>query len=72
MRQHTIKRIVSTLLQDEGLRNTFVNDPHRALLDLLEQDTTFTYSEVAALTALDVSFWEEVAEYVEPALALAA
>jgi hypothetical protein len=72
MRQHSIQRIVSKLLQDEGLRDTFVNDPHRALLDLLEQDANFTYSEIAALNALDVTFWEEVAEYVEPAIALAA
>jgi hypothetical protein len=72
MRQQTIQRIVSKLLQDEKLRDTFLNDPHRALLDLLEQDTNFTYSEIAALTALDASFWEEVAEYVEPVLTLAA
>ena len=72
MRQRSIERVVNTLLEDETLRDAFLNEPHRALLDLLERDPHLTHSEITALTALDTSFWEQVAEYVEPAFARAA
>ncbi len=50
----------------------FFSDPHRALLDLLEWDTHLTHTEVAALTALDATFWEQVAEQFDPGLQSAA
>ena len=72
MRQRSIERVIGELLENEELRDAFLNEPHRALLDLLERDTHLTHSEITALTALDATFWEQVAEYVEPAFARAA
>ena len=72
MRQRCIERAVSTLLEDETLRDAFLNDPHRALLDLLECDAHLTHSEITTLTALDSALWEQIAEYLEPAFARAA
>jgi hypothetical protein len=72
MRQRCIERVVGELFQSEELRDAFLNEPQRALLDLLERDTQLTHSEIAALTSLDATFWEQVAEYVEPAFAPAA
>ena len=69
MRQRSIERVVNTLLADETLRDAFLNEPHRALLDLLERDAQLTHSEITALTALDTGFWEQIAEGVMPCFA---
>jgi hypothetical protein len=72
MTQRSLEAVVRRILNDEDLRDTFLNEPHRALLDLLERDTWLTHSEIAALTVLDATFWEQVAEQVEPAYYAAA
>ena len=69
MRHKRIERVVNTLRADETLRDAFLNEPHRALLDLLECDAHLPHSEITALTALDPTFWEQVAEGVTPCFA---
>ena len=72
MTQRCIQSVVRRIVSDEDLCDTFLSDPHRAVLDLLERDTHLTHTQIAALTALDATFWEQIAEQVEPACRMAA
>lgn len=72
MTQRSIEAIVSRLLSNEDLRERFLSNPHRAMLDLIEHDTDLTQTEIRSLTALDAIFWQQLAEYLEPACLSAA
>jgi hypothetical protein len=60
--------VIGRLVTDEEFRETFLDDPHRALSDLLERGTHLTHAEIAALVATDSAVWVRVAEQVDPRL----
>jgi hypothetical protein len=66
--QRCIEMVIGRLLTDEDFRGTFVNDPHRALGELLERGTRLTLAEIAALLATDHALWSRVAEQIDPRL----
>jgi hypothetical protein len=70
--ERCIEAVVGTLLNDEQLRDEFLNDPHRALFDLLERGTQLTDAEITTVAALDAMVWEQIAEYVDQGCRLAA
>lgn len=68
MTQRSIEIVVGRLVTDEEFRQTFLRDPHQALVLLLERGMHLTQSEISALVAMDAAFWERVAEQVDPRL----
>jgi hypothetical protein len=60
--------VVGRLVTDAEFRETFRNDPHRALGRLLERGVHLTYVEIAALIATDSTLWDSVAEEMDRAL----
>jgi hypothetical protein len=60
--------VVGRLLTDEDFRQMFVDDPQRALGELLARGTHLTPGEVAALIATDSGLWARVAEHIDPRL----
>ena len=68
MTQRCIEMVIGRLLTDEGFRETFASDPHRALGELLERGMHLTHAEIAALVATDCRMWREVAERIDPRL----
>jgi len=60
--------VVGRLVTDEEFRAAFLSDPHGALAQLLERGTHLTQSEIAALVATDVEFWDRVADEIDPRL----
>jgi hypothetical protein len=72
MTQRCFDTVVETLLGDEQLRDEFLNDPHRALIDLLERGTELTSAEITAISSLDATVWEQIAEHVDEGCRLAA
>jgi len=66
--QRCIEMVIGRLLTDEGFRETFVCDPHRALDELLERGMHLTHAEIAALVATDHNLWRRVAEQIDPRL----
>jgi len=66
--QHCIEMVIGRLLTDEGFRETFASDPHRALGELLERGMHLTHAEISALVATDRRMWQEVAERIDPRL----
>ena len=68
MTQRSIEMVIGRLVTDEEFRETFLDDPHRALGDLLERGTPLTHAEIAALIATDAALWGQVAEQVDPRL----
>ena len=68
MTQRCIEMVIGRLLTDEGFRDTFLIDPHRALSELLERGLHLTHAEIAALIATDAALWGRVAEQIDPRL----
>ena len=68
MTQRCIEMVIGRLVTDEEFRQTFLDDPHRALGELLERGTHLTHAEIAALIATDADVWGRVAEQVDPRL----
>jgi hypothetical protein len=66
--QRSIEMVIGRLVTDERFRETFLNDPHRALADLLDRGTHLTHVEIAALVATDAALWERIAEQLDPEL----
>jgi len=66
--QRCIEVVIGRLVTDEEFRKTFLDDPLRALAELLERGTHLTHAEMAALIATEPSLWERVAEHVDPRL----
>ncbi len=68
MTQRSIEMVIGRLVTDEEFRQTFLDDPHQALGDLLERGTHLTQAEISALIATDSSLWSRVADEVDPRL----
>lgn len=66
--QRSIEMVIGRLVTDEEFRQTFLNDPHQALADLLERGTHLTPAEVAALVATDSELWAMVADRIDERL----
>jgi len=66
--QRSIEMVIGRLVTDEEFRETFANDPHQALVDLLERGMHLTVTEIAALVATDSALWAMVAEQIDPRL----
>ncbi len=66
--QRSIETVIGRLVTDEEFRETFSQDPHRALVELLERGMHLTVNEIAALVATDSAIWTLVAEQVDPRL----
>jgi hypothetical protein len=66
--QRSIEVVIGRLVTDEEFRETFAQDPHKALVDLLERGMHLTVTEIAALVATDSEVWAQVAERVDPRL----
>jgi hypothetical protein len=60
--------VIGRLVTDEEFRATFLRDPHEALAQLLERGTHLTHAEIAALVAMDIEFWDRVADEIDPRL----
>ena len=68
MTQRSIEMVIGRLVTDEEFRQTFMNDPHGALGELLERGTHLSPSEIAALIATNSALWLEVAEQIDQRL----
>ena len=68
MTQRSIEMVIGRLVTDEEFRQTFLNDAHRALTDLLDQGTHLTHAEITALVATDSALWALVAERIDERL----
>jgi hypothetical protein len=66
--QRYIEIVIGRLVTDEGFREMFLSDPHRALGDLLERGTQLSHAEISALVAIDRTLWERVADEIDPRL----
>jgi hypothetical protein len=66
--QRSVEMVIGRLSTDEEFRQTFLDDPHRALAELLAWGTHLTHAEIAALIATDSSLWGRVADQVDPRL----
>jgi hypothetical protein len=66
--QRWIETVIGRLLTDEEFRETFVEDPRRALEELIERGTHLTRAEMAALLAIDSTLWNRVAAEIDPRL----
>jgi len=66
--QRSIEMVIGRLVTDEEFRQTFMNDPHAALGELLERGTHLSPSEIAALIATNSALWLEVAEQIDQRL----
>jgi Ribosomally synthesized peptide prototyped by Frankia Franean1_4349. len=66
--QRSIEVVVGRLLTDEEFREAFLGDPHRALGELQERGLQLTAVEIRALTAIDATLWEQVADRIDPRL----
>jgi hypothetical protein len=68
VKRRSIEVVVGRLMTDEEFRQRFLRDSHAALRELLEQGMHFTRTEIAAIVATDVGFWERVADDIDPRL----
>jgi hypothetical protein len=66
--ERSVEMVIGRLMTDEEFRQTFLDDPLRALAELLELGAHLTHAEIAALIATDLSLWERVADRVDPRL----
>lgn len=68
MTQRSIEMVVGRLVTDEDFRQTFLDDPHQALGDLLERGLHLTHAEIAALIATESRLWGRVADEIDARL----
>jgi hypothetical protein len=66
--QRSIELFIGRLITDEGFREAFLEDAHRAIRKFVETGPELTPVEVAALLATRADFWERVADEVDPRL----
>jgi hypothetical protein len=66
--QRNIESVIGRLLTDEEFRDTFLQNPQRALADLLERGTVLSLAEIAALVSIDSELWTDAAERIDPRL----
>lgn len=65
MTQRSIEIVIGRLMTDEEFRETFSQDPHRALVELLGRGMHLTHVEITALIATDPALWERAADEVD-------
>lgn len=68
MTQRSIELVIGRLVTDEEFRETFLDDPHQALGDLLAAGMHLTGTEVEALVSMDSELWTRVSSQVDPRL----
>jgi hypothetical protein len=56
-----IEIVIDRLMTDEVFRRRFLNDPNRALVEVLEGGTNLSGDQIAALVGTDSVLWEPVA-----------
>jgi hypothetical protein len=66
--QRNIEIVIGRLLTDEAFRESFQDDPERALRALVERGTHLTEAEIAALVSIDSELWPLVADRIDPRL----
>jgi hypothetical protein len=66
--QRNIEVVIGRLLTDEDFRQTFVKNPQRALVELLERGTLLSNAEIAALVGVDGAVWARMAQQIDPRL----
>jgi hypothetical protein len=66
--QRWIENVIGRLVTDEEFRETFADDPRRALDELMERGTQLTRAEINALLAIDPTLWRRVAAEIDPRL----
>jgi hypothetical protein len=62
--QRWIEIVIGKLVTDKNLRQRFLGAPRETLLELIDQGTHLTASEIAALVAMDGEFWERAAQEI--------
>ena len=68
MSQRSIEIVVGKLIVDRGFRRTFLQWPHRSLIQLSTTGVVLSDLEVSALVATDRALWSRLAECVDPRL----
>src|SRR5580693_4549402 len=68
MSQRAIEIVVGKLVVDRGFRRTFLQWPHRSLMQLSTTGVVLSDLEVSALVATDRALWSRLAECVDPRL----
>jgi hypothetical protein len=68
MSQRSIEIVVGKLIVDRGFRRTFLQWPHRSLIQLSTTGVVLSDLEVSALVATDRILWSRLAECVDPRL----
>ena len=66
--QRSIETVIGRLVTDEDFRRRFLQDPHQAIVELLERGAHLTHTEIAALIATDARLWERTADSIDPRL----
>jgi hypothetical protein len=62
--QRWIEIVIGKLVTDKDLRQKFLGAPRETLLELIDQGTHLTSSEIAALVAMDAELWERTAREI--------
>ena len=65
MTQRWIEIVIGKLVTDKELRQKFLGAPRETLLELIDQGTHLTSSEIAALVAMDAELWERTAREID-------
>ena len=70
MSQRAIEIVIGKLIVDRGFRRTFLQWPHRSLIQLSTTGVVLSDLEVSALAATDRTLWSRLAACVDPRLQL--
>lgn len=65
MTQRWIEIVIGKLVTDKDLRQKFLGAPRETLLELIDQGTHLTSSEITALVAMDAELWERTAREID-------
>jgi hypothetical protein len=68
MAQQCLESVIGRLVTDDEFREVFFRDRRTALNDLLERGMHLTAVELRALTSIDPTHWNQVAEGIDPRL----
>jgi hypothetical protein len=63
--QRWIEIVIGKLVTDKDLRQKFLGAPRETLLELIDQGTHLTSSEITALVAMDAELWERTAREID-------
>jgi hypothetical protein len=70
MSQRAIEIVIGKLVVDRGFRRTFLQWPHRSLIQLSTIGVVLSDLEMSALVATDRALWSRLAECIDPRLQL--